>query len=129
MWQQLENAVPINGKQSFGSAVPSQSQTFETKAMAQAWAGELESQMVRGVFISLGEAESTTLARALERYWTEVGSKKRHPSQERQRINHWLKNLCHSDPLAICVGMTSHCTATDDAPMGAPRTQSGSSWP
>lgn len=71
---------------------PPQSQTFETKAMAQAWAGELESQMVRGVFISLGEAESTTLARALERYWAEVGSKKRHPSQERQRINHWLKS-------------------------------------
>jgi integrase len=48
--------------------------------------------MVRGIFISLGEAESTTLTDALERYWSDIGSKKRHPKQERQRINHWLKN-------------------------------------
>jgi integrase len=71
---------------------PVQSKTFETKSGARAWAGDIESQMVRGIFISLGEAESTTLTDALERYWSDIGSKKRHPKQERQRINHWLKN-------------------------------------
>jgi integrase len=63
--------------------------TFTTKAEAQAWAGQLESEMIRGVFVTTGEAERTTLAEALERYWNEIASKKRHPKQERQRIDRW----------------------------------------
>ncbi len=100
---------------------PPQSQTFETKALAQAWAGELESQMVRGVFVSLGEAESTTFARALERYWMEIGSKKRHPNLERQRINHWLKNPLSQRYLANLRGTISRCTVINVVLQGAPK--------
>ncbi|ASU38164.1 integrase [Herbaspirillum sp. meg3] len=76
---------------------PAQSKTFNTKSEALAWAGHVESEMTRGVFVSTGEAERTTLGEALERYWTEVGSKKRHPDQERQRIDQWKRNpLAHN---------------------------------
>lgn len=70
---------------------PTQTKTFESKAQAHAWAAMVEGEMVRGVFIDRTEAERTTLAEALERYWREVAARKRHPNQERQRINHWLR--------------------------------------
>jgi hypothetical protein len=70
---------------------PKQSKTFETKEEAQAWAGQIESEMTRDVFVSLGEAERTTLSEALERYYHEVGSQKKHPRQEKQRVEHWKR--------------------------------------
>ncbi len=70
---------------------PKQTRTFETKADAQAWARQLESEIDRGAFVSRVEAERTTLAEALERYWREIASKKRYPDRERQRINHWKR--------------------------------------
>jgi integrase len=42
--------------------------TFETRADAERWAREIESEMDRGIYISRGEAESTTLGEALDRY-------------------------------------------------------------
>ena len=44
---------------------PQQTQTFDTKVKAQAWASVLESEMARGVFVSRAEAEGTTLAAVL----------------------------------------------------------------
>ena len=45
--------------------------TFENKASAEAWAREIESEMDRGIYVSRSEAESTTLAEALDRYIVE----------------------------------------------------------
>lgn len=42
--------------------------TFETKADAEKWARQVESEMDRGVFVSREEAEGTTLKEALDRY-------------------------------------------------------------
>lgn len=42
--------------------------TFGTRADAERWAREIESEMDRGVYVSRSEAESTTLAEALDRY-------------------------------------------------------------
>ncbi|MDR1988235.1 MAG: tyrosine-type recombinase/integrase [Candidatus Peribacteria bacterium] len=42
--------------------------TFETRSDAERWAREIESEMDRGIYISRSEAESTTLAEALDRY-------------------------------------------------------------
>ncbi|GHU24956.1 integrase [Betaproteobacteria bacterium] len=42
--------------------------TFETRADAERWAREIESEMDRGVYFSRGEAESTTQGEALDRY-------------------------------------------------------------
>ena len=83
---------------------PNQVKTFTSKADAQAWAGQLESEMVRGVYVSIGEAERTTLAEGLERYWIEVASSKRHPNQERQRIERWKRHPLAQHYLAALRG-------------------------
>ncbi len=60
---------------------PKQSRAFATRADAEAWARELESEMDRGVFVRRDLAESTTLRELLERYAAEVvpGHKGREP--------------------------------------------------
>lgn len=45
--------------------------TFETRADAERWAREIETEMDRGVYVSRTEAENTTLAEALDRYASE----------------------------------------------------------
>jgi integrase len=42
--------------------------TFETRADAERWAREIETEMDKGVYVSRSEAENTTLAEALDRY-------------------------------------------------------------
>ncbi|WP_146744890.1 tyrosine-type recombinase/integrase [Herbaspirillum rubrisubalbicans] len=83
---------------------PNQVKTFTSKADAQAWPGQFESEMVRGVYVSIGEAERTTLADALERYWNEVASIKRHPHQERQRIDRLKRHPLAQNYLAALRG-------------------------
>ena len=61
---------------------PQQSGTFDTKAKAEAWARQVESEMDRGVFVSRAEADNTSLAEALDRYLREVSSRKRGSVQE-----------------------------------------------
>lgn len=51
---------------------PNQTKTFNTKVEAEAWAAVLESEMVRGVFVSRAEAERTTLGEIIDRYLVEV---------------------------------------------------------
>ena len=84
---------------------PDQTSTFNSKHEAEAWANGIEAEMSRGMFVSNREAEQTTLAEALERYWHELASKKRHPKQERNRINHWLRQSVSHRFLASLRGM------------------------
>ena len=70
---------------------PPQHKSFDTHAEAEAWARVIESEMDRGIFASRVEAERTTLAEALQRYKTEICSRKAHPAQDNQRISHWLR--------------------------------------
>lgn len=75
---------------------PPENNTFDTRAQAEAWARSIETAMDRGVFVSLGEAQHTTLGEALERYGREISSAKHHPQQDLQRIRHWLRQpLAH----------------------------------
>ena len=67
----------------------SQYKTFDTKAEAEAWARQIEGEMDRGVFVSRAEAESTTLAEALDRYEREVTPKKKSRSDERYKLGAW----------------------------------------
>jgi len=69
--------------------------TFDTKGEAEAWAKVIEAEMVRGVYLSQKEAESTTLAEALDRYDREISSSKKGHLQEKKRIRTWK-----SHPLA-----------------------------
>ncbi len=63
--------------------------TFDTKAEAESWAKIVEAEMVRGVFFSRKEAESTTLSDALDRYEREISSIKKGHLQEKKRIRSW----------------------------------------
>lgn len=65
---------------------PSQSKTFLTRKDADAWATVVESEMVRGVFLSRTSAERTTLGECLDDYEKEVTPTKRGASQEKYRL-------------------------------------------
>lgn len=51
----------------------------------------VEQDLDSGAFAIPDESDQITLAEALERYRADIASEKRHPSQERQRINHGLR--------------------------------------
>lgn len=51
---------------------PDQTKTFETKADAEKWARALESEIDRGQFVSVNEAQRNTLRDLIERYLVEV---------------------------------------------------------
>ncbi len=74
---------------------PAQSKTFETKAEAEAWANMIESEMARGVWVSRGEAEATTLHEALTRYETEIVPAKKGVAQEESVLR-----ICKATDLA-----------------------------
>lgn len=92
---------------------PAQSKTFNTKAEAEAWAKMIESEMARGVWLSRGEAESTTLREALERYQAEIVPHKKGKVQEDSIIRMLLTLPLALRPLASIRGadMASLCDA------------------
>lgn len=71
------------------------SKTFIQRADAEKWARMIEVEIDRGVFIDRTEAESTSLADALNRYSKEVTPGKKGAVRETQRIRRW-----QADPLA-----------------------------
>lgn len=79
---------------------PVQNNTFDTKVQAESWARSVETAMDRGLFVSLGEAQRTTLAESLQRYGREISSTKHHPQQDLQRIRHWLRQPMAANFLA-----------------------------
>ena len=83
-----------------------QYKTFNTKAEAEAWAAIVESEMARGVFVSRAEAETTTLAEALERYEREVMPRKKATTanRERDRVRSWAASSLARRPLASIRG-------------------------
>ena len=75
---------------------PHQNRTFETKREAQAWAAVVESEMVRGVFISRTSLDKITFGQAIQKYAKEVTTNKRGEMNELRRIKVLLKH-----PLAL----------------------------
>lgn len=65
---------------------PEQRKTFNTKPEAEAWAAVIESEMVRGVFVSRAEAERTTLGQIINRYINEVTPTHRGEKSEELRL-------------------------------------------
>ncbi|HCE6497185.1 TPA: tyrosine-type recombinase/integrase [Pseudomonas aeruginosa] len=68
---------------------PAQVKTFSTRAEAEAWARQVESEIDRGVFVSRVEAEATSLSEAFERYEREISALKKGAVQERSVIVIW----------------------------------------
>jgi integrase len=74
--------------------------TFGSKADAEIWARQIESEMDRGIFVSRTEAEQTTLKEALERYKLEFIPHLSHPEVVISRVNHLQKRKLASRFLA-----------------------------
>jgi integrase len=58
---------------------PTTCKTFETKADAEAWSKEIETEMNKGIFVSRTEAEKYTLSECLDRYIEEYIPRLKHP--------------------------------------------------
>lgn len=84
---------------------PVQSKTFKTKAMAEQWARNVESEMDRGVFLSTSIAETTTLTELIERYLEEVAPTKKSEADIRVR-GKLLKNKLGDQVLAAITPLT-----------------------
>ncbi|MDA8150262.1 MAG: site-specific integrase [Nitrospiraceae bacterium] len=78
--------------------------TFDTKSEAEDWAKIVESEMVRGVFVTRNEAENTTLAEALDRYEREVSSRKKGYAVEKGYIRRWKNTAFAKRTLASVQG-------------------------
>lgn len=68
---------------------PVQTKTFNTRAEAEAWARQIESEIDRGMFVSRTEAESTTLCEVLDRYEREIAPLKKGKAQEISSLRTW----------------------------------------
>ncbi|MBB6317296.1 hypothetical protein [Paraburkholderia tropica] len=86
---------------------PVQIKTFNTRAEAEAWARLIESEIDRGVFVSRAEAESTTLAEALDRYDREIAASKKGYVQEASLLRMWKSTVIASRPMACSAGRTA----------------------
>ena len=65
---------------------PTQTRTFESDKEAREWATVIESEMIRGVFVSRTEAEATLVNQVLQRYEKEILPTKRGQMQDKSRI-------------------------------------------
>jgi len=64
---------------------PTTCKTFESKADAEAWAKEVESDMYKNLFVPSKEAEQYTLGECLEGYIEECTPALKHPERETYR--------------------------------------------
>lgn len=71
---------------------PPQSQTFDKKVDAQAWATVIESEMVRGVHVDRSKAERTTLYDAIKDYIREVAPSHKGSEPEILRLERFLRD-------------------------------------
>ena len=65
---------------------PDITQTFEAKADAERWARSVESEMDRGHFVSVSEAQRTTLGDVIERYLVEVTPRMKSATEDTIRL-------------------------------------------
>lgn len=81
---------------------PTQSRTFDNKALAERWAREIENEMDRGDFVDRTEAEKNTLAEVLKRYQKEISPTKKGAVSEDSRINGILRSrVCKTKMSAL----------------------------
>jgi hypothetical protein len=66
---------------------PDQVKTFESKADAERWARSVESDMDKGHFVSVSEAQRATLGDLIQRYLREVTPSMKSASEDAIRLN------------------------------------------
>lgn len=72
---------------------PTQTRTFETRAEAENWALVVESEMVRGTFVSRASAERATLRDLITRYMDEVSPTHRGHEAEVVRLRAMARHM------------------------------------
>lgn len=82
---------------------PPQFKAFKTRAEAEAWARQIESEMDRGAFVSRAKAERTPIADLLDRYEREITPGKRSARAEIYRLK-MLKDALGRMPIARLPG-------------------------
>ena len=65
---------------------PTQTKTFTSWDAADAWATVVESEMIRGIFVSRTEAEATLVRAVLQRYEEEILPSKRGQASDKSRL-------------------------------------------
>jgi integrase len=70
---------------------PDQTRTFETKADAEKWARVLESEIDKGQFVNISEAQRTTFGDLIERYLAEVTSSMKGASEDTFRLKAMIR--------------------------------------
>jgi len=66
---------------------PDQTKTFETKADAEKWARSVESEIDKGYFVSINEAQRTSLGDVIARYLVEVTPTMKGAAEDTIRLN------------------------------------------
>jgi len=79
---------------------PPQTKTFATYSDATKYAQESETNITKGLFQDLSEAQQTTLADALKRYRDEVCPLRKWGSLQRGKINKLIRNKISAYSLA-----------------------------
>jgi integrase len=74
--------------------------TFDKKADGEKWAADVEAKMLAGRYVDTREAESLTLAEALERYGREVTPSKKGAKIELLRLCRWQRSALAGKSLA-----------------------------
>ncbi len=74
---------------------PTVSRNFNKKTLAQRWALQVEAEMVRGLFISTTEAETTTMMVLFDRYCDEVAPTKKSCEDILYRIKQLKRHFGH----------------------------------
>lgn len=72
---------------------PQVSATFDTKAQAERWAKQIETEMAQARFIDTREADSLRITDALQRYEREVSIHKKSHRNERSRLSILARDL------------------------------------
>lgn len=80
-------------------------QTFPTRALAEAWARDIETKIDAGEPVLSAESQRTSLHDALDRYLREITPHKRGARQETSRIRHLKAHPIAQRPLARLGGM------------------------
>lgn len=94
------------------AGLPTQTQSFPSKALAQVWARSIEADIDKGIAVDRRAAQRTSLAEVLERYRREVTPTKRGAADENLRLRAMAQRpFAH---VRMCSLTSSHLAAYRD---------------
>jgi hypothetical protein len=89
----------------------SMSKTFRQKADAESWARKTESEIERGLYVSLNDAGRLTPGDLIDRYKADILPLKRSTEVMKYRLNHLREYAGNKKPVSITPALVSESTA------------------